>query len=100
MNDQKVRRDSRFQTPPPPPPRYFDVRRFVAKLVRPVLPLGWSRQGHGFDFWASSKANADAGRFWRNSGESVATAAAEGKTLSVYAVWDYNWPWEGGPSSD
>ena len=64
-----------------------------------IAALGWKREGHSFDFWASSKANADAGYMWRNDGETVSSAAAEGKTLSVYAVWDYDWPWEGGPST-
>ena len=64
-----------------------------------IAALGWKREGHSFDFWASSKANADAGYRWRYDGETVSAAAAEGKTLSVYAVWDYDWPWEGGPST-
>ena len=72
----------------------------VSTKLPSIDALGWARQGHSFDFWASSKANADAGRMWRYGNATVATAAAEGKTLSVYAVWDYNWPWEGGPSSD
>ena len=53
-----------------------------------IAALGWERAGHYFDFWASGKANADAGYMWRNDGETVSSAAAEGKTLSVYAVWE------------
>ena len=74
----------------------------VTTKLPSIAALGWEREGHKFDFWASSKANADAGRMWRYEIATVATAAAEGKTLSVYAVWDYDWPdepWEGGPSS-
>ena len=64
-----------------------------------IAALGWERPGYTFVGWASSKANADAGKVWKTDGEWVKNVAVEGRTLSVYAVWDCNWPMEGGPSS-
>jgi hypothetical protein len=49
--------------------------------------LGWERDGYEFVGWASSKANADAGKLWKPDGAWVTNAAAEGKTLSIYAIW-------------
>ena len=67
-----------------------------------IAGLGWERPDYTFKGWASNKANADAGKVWKPDGAWVTNATAEGKTLSVYAVWDYDGPdepWEGGPSS-
>ena len=50
--------------------------------------LGWERQGYTFKGWASSKANADAGKVWKPDGAWVTNAAAEGKTLGIYAIWE------------
>ncbi len=49
--------------------------------------LGWGRSGYVFRGWATSAANAKAGKIWKTDGAWVATAAAKGKTLDVYAVW-------------
>ncbi len=49
--------------------------------------LGWGRSGYVFRGWATSAANAKAGKIWKADGAWVATAAAKGKTLDVYAVW-------------
>ncbi len=40
-----------------------------------------------FRGWATSEANAKAGKIWKADGAWVSTAAAKGKTLNVYAVW-------------
>jgi len=52
-----------------------------------ISALGWERDGYEFVGWASSKANADAGKLWKPDGAWVTNAAAEGKTLSIYAIW-------------
>ena len=72
----------------------------VSTKLPTIKALNWTVSGKTFKGWATSAANASAGKAWKSDGAAVSTAAAEGKTLSVYAVWDYNWPWEGGPSSD
>ena len=49
--------------------------------------LGWTRAGYTFKGWATSEANAAAGKVWKADYASVSTAAAKGSTLTVYAVW-------------
>ena len=53
-----------------------------------IAGLGWERPDKTFKGWASNKANADAGKVWKPDGAWVTNAAAEGKTLSIYAVWE------------
>ncbi len=53
-----------------------------------IAGLGWERPGYSFKGWASNKANADAGKVWKADGEWIKNVAAEGKTLSIYAIWD------------
>ena len=53
-----------------------------------IAGLGWERLGYTFKGWASNKANADAGKVWKPDGEWVKNAAAEGRTLSIYAIWE------------
>ena len=53
-----------------------------------IAGLGWERSGKTFRGWASNKANADAGKVWKPDGEWVTNAAAEGRTLSIYAIWE------------
>ena len=57
------------------------------KLPTCVNGLGWGRAGYVFKGWATSEANAKAGKIWKADGAWVSTAAAKGKTLNVYAVW-------------
>ena len=52
-----------------------------------IAGLGWTRAGHPFKGWATSKANADAKKVWKTDGAWVKDATAEGKTLSIYAIW-------------
>ena len=52
-----------------------------------IKGLGWEREGSTFKGWASNKANADAKKVWKTDGATVKNAAAEGKTLSIYAIW-------------
>ena len=49
--------------------------------------LGWTRAGYEFKGWATSAANAKAGKVWKAGGAKVSAATAKGSTLSVYAVW-------------
>ena len=53
-----------------------------------IAGLGWERPGYRFRGWASNKANADAGKVWKPDGEWVTNATAEGRTLSIYAIWE------------
>ena len=53
-----------------------------------IAALGWSRPGHTFVGWGSSEANAAAGKVWKPDGAWVKNAAKEGKTLSIYAIWE------------
>ena len=55
-----------------------------------IAAFGWTRDGYTFVGWGSSKANADAGRVWKADGEWIKNAIAEGKTLSIYAIWKAN----------
>ncbi len=53
-----------------------------------IAGLGWERGGYTFRGWSSNKANADAGKVWKTDGAWVKDATAEGKTLSIYAIWE------------
>ena len=53
-----------------------------------IAGLGWEIPGKTFKGWASNKANADAGKVWKTDGAWLKDATAEGKTLSIYAVWE------------
>ena len=61
----------------------------ICLAVSPSLKaLGWARKGFTFKGWATSKANADAGKVWKTDGAVVKDATTEGKTLSIYAIWE------------
>ena len=51
--------------------------------------LGWSRTGYTFKGWATSIANANAGKIWKEDWAYVQTPVAPGNTLNVYAVWEF-----------
>ncbi|MCR5413424.1 MAG: hypothetical protein K6F50_01690 [Kiritimatiellae bacterium] len=53
-----------------------------------IAGLGWTRSGYSMAGWGASKANADAGKVWKLDGAWVKDGTAEGKTLSIYAIWD------------
>ena len=53
--------------------------------------LGWARGGYVFRGWATSAANAAAGKVWKDDWAVVSTAAQPGKTLNVYAVWELDY---------
>ena len=53
-----------------------------------IAGLGWERPDCTFRGWASNKANADAGKVWKPDGEWVTNATAEGRTLSIYVIWE------------
>ena len=50
--------------------------------------LGWTRAGYTFKGWATSAANAAAGKVWKADRGTVQTAASAGTTLNVYAIWE------------
>ncbi len=56
--------------------------------ISTIAALGWEREGCTFLGWASNKANAEAGKVWKTDGAWVTDATAEGKTLSIYALWE------------
>ena len=60
----------------------------VSTKLSTIAALGWEREGHRFVGWASNKANAEAGRVWKLDGEWVRNVIGEGKTLSIYAIWE------------
>ena len=53
-----------------------------------IAGLGWEREGYRFVGWGSNAANAAAGKVWKADGATVKNAAAEGRTLSIYAIWE------------
>ncbi len=53
-----------------------------------IAGLGWERPGYTFRGWASNAANAAAGKVWKADGAWIRNVAAEGKTLSIYAIWE------------
>ena len=60
----------------------------VSTKLPTVKALDWTVSGKRFKGWATSAANASAGKAWKSDGAAVSTAAAEGKTLSIYAIWE------------
>lgn len=50
--------------------------------------LGWKNDSGLFKGWATSLENAVKVVVWQPDGASVSTAAAKGKTMDVYAVWE------------
>lgn len=50
--------------------------------------LGWKSDKGLFKGWATSLENAVRGIVWQKDGAAVSTAAAKGKTMDVYAVWE------------
>ncbi len=63
----------------------FDYR--VNTRLPTLNSMGWARRGFDFKGWATSQANAAAGKVWKTDGAWVKDATAEGKTLSIYAIW-------------
>ena len=49
--------------------------------------LGWARTGFVLKGWATSPANARAGKVWKTDWAYVTDGAAAGKVLDVWAVW-------------
>ncbi len=50
--------------------------------------LGWTREGYTFKGWATSAANASAGKVWKGDRGTVQTGVPAGTTLNVYAIWE------------
>ena len=68
--------------------RTLGFERNKGTKLSTIGALGWERPGYQFKGWASNKANADAGKVWKPDGEWVTNATAEGRTLSIYAIWE------------
>ena len=68
--------------------RTLGFQRDVSTKLSSLKSLGWERSGYTFVGWGSSAANASAGKVWKADGAAVKNAAAEGRTLSVYAIWE------------
>ena len=68
--------------------RSLGFQRDASTKLSSIAALGWERPGKRFRGWASNKANADAGKVWKPDAAAVKNAAAEGKTLSIYAIWE------------
>ena len=60
----------------------------VSTKLPTIKALNWTVSGKTFKGWATSAANASTGKVWKTDGAAVSTAAAEGKTLSIYAIWE------------
>ena len=65
----------------------YDFDYGVATRLPSLNSLGWARRGFDFKGWATSVANAAAGKVWKADQASIATAAGAGAVLDVYAVW-------------
>ena len=59
----------------------------VPTKLSTVKALGWSVSGKTFKGWATSAANAAAGKVWKADGAAASTAADAGRTLGIYAIW-------------
>lgn len=66
---------------------------YGTKMRLPLVKsrLGWARGGYVFRGWATSEANANAGKVWKDDWAVVSTAVQPGKTLNVYAIWDLDY---------
>ncbi|MCR5413406.1 MAG: InlB B-repeat-containing protein [Kiritimatiellae bacterium] len=53
-----------------------------------LASLGWARRGFDFKGWATNATDAAKGKVWQADGATVSDAAAPGKTLDAYAVWE------------
>ncbi len=53
-----------------------------------IKALGWEIPGYTCVGWGSNKAKAEAGTVWKADGAWITDAAAEGRTLSIYAIWE------------
>lgn len=49
--------------------------------------FGWARRGYVFKGWSLTTADARNNKIWKADGAKVATAAAKGSVLTVYASW-------------
>ncbi|MCR5413404.1 MAG: leucine-rich repeat domain-containing protein [Kiritimatiellae bacterium] len=56
--------------------------------ISTISALGWELDGYTFDGWATSSAKATAGTVWKTDGAWMKNATSEGKTLSIYAIWE------------
>ena len=59
----------------------------VTTKLPTLAALGWPRNGLDFLGWATSSANASAGKIWKTDGAAVAAPTAAGKTMDAIAVW-------------
>ena len=65
----------------------YDFDYGVAMQLPKLSELGWARRGFKFKGWATSQVNAANGKVWKADGAWIKDGTAEGKTLSIYALW-------------
>ena len=65
----------------------YDFDYGVAMPLPDLNELGWARRGFKFKGWATSQVNAANGKVWKADGAWIKDGTAEGKTLSIYALW-------------
>lgn len=59
----------------------------VSTAIPTIKALGWARRGYVFKGWSLTTADARNNKVWKVDGAKIATAAAKGKILTVYASW-------------
>ncbi len=67
--------------------RTIGFKHGVSTAIPTIKALGWARRGYVFKGWSLTTADARNNKIWKADGEKIATAAAKGKTLTVYASW-------------
>ncbi len=68
----------------------METREFdhgVSTPLPTIASLGFARKGMVFKGWATSSANAAAGKIWKTDGAVVATPTAADTTMDAIAVW-------------
>lgn len=68
--------------------RTLGFARDTSVKLSTIAALDWTRLDGEFVGWGSNAANATAGKVWKSDGAWVKNAADEGKTLSIYAIWE------------
>lgn len=67
--------------------RTIGFKHGVSTAIPTIKALGWARRGYVFKGWSLTTADARNNKIWKPDGAKIATAAAQGKTLTVYASW-------------
>ncbi|MCR5413697.1 MAG: leucine-rich repeat domain-containing protein [Kiritimatiellae bacterium] len=68
--------------------RTLGFARGKSTKLSTVSALGWERDGLSMAGWGSNRENAESGKIWKADGAWVKDATDEGRTLSIYAIWE------------